>query len=126
MFTALILAAAVTTYSTADAGCVEVNAAPAPNVAYQQGEGIPTEINPSALTPEDFREVPIPLNIPLKNYPARQVDANAADSSPQNPDLSNAWVQPGFLSVDTQTGETRMNGKSLNAPLTDCLLGLEK
>lgn len=120
IFSTIILAAALT-YTT-KTGCADVAHVPAPNVAYQEGVDskgwmvAPADINPPILSNYDFRQVPIPLNIPLKNYPAGR--DNSANNT--NPDLSESWIQPGFVTIDTQTGEAALNGKNLSPQNTDC------
>lgn len=119
-----ILLAAAITYTT-KTDCKDVTYQPAPNVAYQEGVDskgwmvAPADLNPPALTNEDFKQVEIPLNIPLSDYPTKDIGADEL-ASHENPNLDNAWIQPGYLSADTQTGEASMNGKLLNTPCIDC------
>ncbi len=119
--TLLLIAAMPLTTKSSD--CPPVAYVPAAGVEYQAGVDAkgwmvaPAELTPPVLTQEDFRRIPIPLNIPLENYLADQPDAA---TKTYNVDTSQSWVQPGLVTVDAVTGQAQWNGKPLNAPATDC------
>jgi hypothetical protein len=142
-------AATETTATQSQNGCPpSVTYQPAPDIAYQEGVDAkgnlvaPAEENPPLLTAEDFKRIPIPLNIPLRNYPAQKPDfaktaeelqqeKHARDAAAQQPpatplynaDMSESFMQPSLLTVDTQTGSVQMNGAEItphNGMMRDC------
>lgn len=145
IFAPLLFSAAIT-YTTASGvpkiDCPPVHV-PVPNVRYQAGvttEGnpvAPADLASSQQTQEKFRHINIPLNLPLSAYPAQKPDfaktddewsaelrakEAASQQKPQapiyQPDLSQSWLQPGALSVDTETNQPLWNGQPLNP---DCI-----
>jgi hypothetical protein len=119
---------------------------PRADVAYQpEAEGwagVPVETVPPALTADDFSKVDVPLNLPLGGYLGgrreeqnpMQRNANSAAASPTDTqnrpsdaysaDLSQGWVQPGRLSVDTKSGGIIFNDKDIS-PFDPALLDSE-
>jgi hypothetical protein len=138
---ASVLIAASSILTTKSGGCPTVTHVPVADVQYQEGvdaKGLavaPADLAPPVLSKQDFERVNIPLNIPLENYPAQKPDFAKTDgewnkqqqaqqsvqgqkpSTPTyNADLSQSWIQPGLVSVNTQTGDVTMDGKKLAAP----------
>lgn len=88
---------------------------------------VPVNTTPSTLTAEDFQHIDIPLNLPLGAYmggrrPGVAGSEKEAFDTGKNVDsgegkhgvdLSESWIRPGFLSVDTKTGTTLFNGKDI-------------
>lgn len=133
--------AAATLLTTKSTGCEAVAHLPAANVEYHEGVDAmgyavaPADLTPPVLSKQDFRKVPIPLNLPLKNFHAgkpdfakteeewkkEQDDKKATEGKrpgipTTNADTSESWVQPGLVTVDTETGRAEMDGKNLAAP----------
>lgn len=115
----VLVAAPIATHSV---DCVAVAHKPAQDVEYQEGEDskgyavAPADIVPPVLSKEDFQKVPLPLNIPLRNYPAQQADSEKKENPRTNPDRSESWIQPGSLEVDTEQGKVTLNGRDLTPP----------
>lgn len=136
-----ILIASSPLLTTKSGGCPTIAHVPAADVEYKEGVDAkgyavaPADVSPSVLSKQDFKRVNIPLNLPLENYPAKKPDfaktdeewnqeqqakKNAEGKKPTTPtynaDLSESWVQPGLVTVDTETGYVGMDGKNLAAP----------
>lgn len=147
IFASLLFSVAIT-YTTASGvpkiECPTVHV-PVPNVEYQAGvttEGNP--VTPADLvepqeTQKKFRHIHIPLNLPLSAYPAKKPDfaksddewsaellakekETAASQKPETPtyqpDISQSWLQPGTLSLDTKINQPLWNGQPLHS---DCI-----
>ena len=116
-------------HATKSADCATVAHQPAPNVAYDGKAandgwaGVPADVSPPAVTSDDIGMVDIPLNLPLRDYTAGRRGRNGvapqrqerrSPNAPYSANLSESWIQPGHLSVDTKSGEAQLNGKPLH------------
>lgn len=135
---ASFLIAALPITITKKADCRTVAHRPAADVEYREGVDAngyavaPADLTPPALSKEDFRRIEIPIQLPLKDYPAQKPDFAKTDAEwkqeqdakkaaegkkPETPtynaDLSQSWANAGSVAVDTKTGKVEMNGRDI-------------